>query len=63
MAVNETDKQAIAGFYKYAFVGIMLEWIGRGMKEDPAAIVERVSVIIHGNVARALEGFCRDNPV
>ena len=41
----------------------MLEWIGRGMKEDPAAIVERVSVIIHGNVARALEGFCRDNPV
>ena len=63
MAVNEPDKQAIAGFYKYAFVGIMLEWIGRGMKEDPAAIVERVSVIIHGNVARALEGFCRDNPV
>lgn len=63
MAVNEPDKQAIAGFYKYAFVGIMLEWIGRGMKEDPAAIVERVSVIVHGNVARALEGFCRDNPV
>ena len=24
MAVGETDKQAIAGFYEYAFVGIML---------------------------------------
>ena len=63
MAVGETDKQAIAGFYKYAFVGIMLEWIGGGMKEDPAAIVDRVSVIVRGNVARALEGFRRDKPL
>ena len=30
----ETDKQFIADFYKYGFVGIMLDWIDRGMKED-----------------------------
>ena len=63
MAVGETDKQAIAGFYEYAFVGIMLEWIGGGLKEDPAAIVDRVSVIVRGNVARSLEGFRLDNPL
>ena len=27
----ETDKQFIADFYKYGFVGIMLDWIDRGM--------------------------------
>lgn len=63
MAVSEADKQAIAGFYEYAFVGTMLEWIGGGMKENPAAIVARVSVIVRGNVARALEGFRRDKPL
>ena len=30
-------------FYKYAFVGLTLEWVRTGMKEDPAALVERVS--------------------
>ena len=35
----------------------------RGMKEAPAAIVDRVSVIVRGNVARALEGFRRDKPL
>ena len=63
LTVSEEDKRFIAGFYQYAFVGIMLEWIGGGMKEDPAAIVDRVSVIVRGNVARALEGFRRDKPL
>jgi len=30
----EEDKQFIADFYKYGFVGIMLDWIDRGKKED-----------------------------
>ena len=30
----ETDKQFIADFYKYGFVGVMLDWIGKGMKDD-----------------------------
>lgn len=36
----EEDKQFIADFYKYGFVGIMLDWIDRGMKEDYQKIVE-----------------------
>ena len=63
MAVGETDKQAIAGFYEYAFVGIMLEWIDGNMKEDPAVIVERVSRLIHGNIVRALNEFRLDKPL
>lgn len=48
--VTEEDKRFIAEFYKYGFVGIMLDWIDRGMKDDYKVIVERMSVMLHGNV-------------
>ena len=59
-SVHTEDKQFIASFYEYAFIGVMLEWIGNGMKEDPAAIVERTGAVIHGNILRALEAFRTD---
>ena len=42
----QEDKTFIAEFYKYGFVGIMLDWIDRGMKDDPAAIVEKMSITL-----------------
>ena len=58
MSVRAEDKEFIAHFYKYAFVGLTLEWIRGGMKEAPAAIVERVSAVTHGGITNALEA-CR----
>ena len=52
------DKEFIANFYKYAFVGLTLEWVRTGMKDDPAALIERVSTLIHGDITKALEA-CR----
>lgn len=63
MSVSTADKQFIADFYEYAFIGIMLEWIGSNMKEDPAAIVERTSRVVHGNIVRALNTFRIDRPL
>ncbi len=63
MAVSMTDQQFIASFYEYAFIGIMLEWIGNGMKEEPAAIVERTNSVVRGNILRALESFRTDRPL
>lgn len=57
MSVREPDKQFIADFYKFAFVGLMLEWIRNGMKEDPEQIVGRLSVLIQGDISRALEKY------
>lgn len=57
MRVSGEDKRFIASFYEYAFIGVMLEWIGGGMKEDPALLVERTSRVVHGSVLRALEAF------
>ena len=54
MSVRPEDKAFLANFYKYAFVGLMLDWIRQGMSEDPAKIVERVSLVMHENIPRAL---------
>ena len=63
MELAEGDKRFIASFYEYAFIGVMLEWIGGNMKEEPALIVERVSRLIHGNIVRALNEFRLDKPL
>lgn len=57
MKVSDEEKKFIADFYKFAFVGIMLDWIKNDMKEDPKDIVERISTLIHGDVSRALEKY------
>mgnify|MGYP000557826482 CR=1 FL=1 len=58
MTVRPEDKEFIANFYKYAFVGLTLEWVRTGMKDDPAALIERVSTLIHGDITKGLEA-CR----
>ena len=60
MNVREEDKQFIANFYKYAFVGLMLDWIKDGMKEDPQLIIDRLGLLIHGNVTHALNAYRTD---
>lgn len=60
MAVSQSDKDFIAYFYEYAFIGILLSWINENMKSDPATIIARISKLIHGNIVRALEAFRTD---
>ncbi len=43
MSINKEDKYFIANFYKYGFVGLMLEWIKNDMKQDPKIIVDKLS--------------------
>lgn len=50
----------IADFYKYAFVGLMLDWIRKGMKEDPEVIIRHLSLLVQGNVSSALEHYRTD---
>lgn len=57
MRVKEQDKKFMADFYKYAFVGIMLDWIKNDMKENPKNIINSLSLLIHGQISRALENY------
>ena len=63
LAVSDGDKQFIASFYEYAFIGVMLGWIGNNMKDDPAELVERTSKVIRGSVVQALDAFRTDKPL
>lgn len=58
--VREKDKSFIADFYKYAFVGIVLDWIRTGMKEEADEIIERLNKLICGNMEEALERYRTD---
>ncbi len=60
MKVRDSDKKFVADFYKFAFVGLMLDWIKNGMREDPQQIIARLNILIHGDVMRALNDFRTD---
>lgn len=55
--VKEENKKFIASFYKFAFVGIVLDWIRTGMKEDPGKIIENIELLISGDIRKALEKY------
>ena len=58
-SVAEEDKAFIAEFYKYGFVGMMLDWIAQGMKADYKEIMDRLSIAVHGNIANSIQNFER----
>lgn len=60
--MRDEDKDFIVNFYKYAFVGLLLDWTGRGMRDDPHELVDRLSRLIHGNIVDAIEKFRCDRP-
>ena len=55
MVVREEDEEFIANFYKYGFVGLVVEWIEKGMKDDPVLIIERLNSLIQGTFDHALQ--------
>lgn len=58
-SICDDEKQFIANFYKYGFVGIMLDWIKQGMRTDYHEIVEQMAVTLKGNVANSIDNFAK----
>ena len=57
MNLSEEDKLFIANFYKYSFVGVMLDWIKMGMKVDYQEIVDKMCLTLKGNVTKSIKNF------
>ena len=57
MQVRDEDKQFIAQVYSHIFIGLMLDWIKDGMREEPRPIVDRLSRLIKGSMKEALSRF------
>lgn len=62
LCVPEKDQQFVLDFYKYALVGMVLEWIRCDMKTDPAEMARRLEVVTHGELRRALAKFDAKKP-
>ena len=61
LRISDENKRYVANFFKFGFVGIMLEWIHYGMKEEPAKIAAMTGRIIQGDLRQALERLA-ENP-
>ncbi len=60
LEVSESEARFIADFYKYAFIGIILRWIQSGMKESTSALVDRIGIIMKGNVDLIVKNFGKE---
>ena len=47
----------IAEFYKYSFVGILLDWIRQGMTADYRIIAGKICTLMQGSVSHAIQNF------
>ena len=58
-SLTQEQKSFIADFYKYSFVGIMLDWIRQGMKSDYTDIWKYMCITIHGNITNSIQNFTK----
>lgn len=55
--IKSEEQSFIADFYKYSFVGVMLDWIKKGMKENYHEIVDDICTTMSGNIKNSLQNF------
>ncbi len=55
--LSEDEMLFIASFYSYAFIGIVLDWIGDGMGEKPDVMIKRIECVMAGSFEKAVERF------
>ncbi len=60
-SISEEDKEFIAAFYKYSFVGILLDWIKQGMEEDYHTLADKISTTMRGSISNAIGNFTEAN--
>lgn len=51
------QKDFIAHFYKYVFVGVMLDWIDSGMDEDYQMILDDLEMTVLGTIDLSIQNF------
>lgn len=51
------DRAFIILYHRCAFQGLLLGWVGAGMREEPEELVSRLSKLIEGDFARAVRRF------
>ncbi len=58
--MSDENIKCIADFYKITFVGHLLDWVRRGMKEAPEQVVGKLSYLLEGTMQNAINGLRSD---
>lgn len=61
LRVTEDQKAFMANFYTLSLNAVMLDWIRKGMVEEPSEVAEQVSFLIEGDFRKALLRFQEKN--
>ena len=54
LSVNEEDKRLLTTFYCSALTGLVVEWLGTGMKYDAREMIRRLGKMLDGEIRNAL---------
>ena len=55
--IDEKYKHFLANFYTIAFLGLVIQWMQNGMKEQPEKVTEDLSITVRGSLLNALEQY------
>ena len=55
--ISPQQKEFIAGFYKHAFTGVILDWVESGMRRDPADVLADLDTLVRGTFVDAIDKF------
>jgi probable dihydroxyacetone kinase regulator len=53
------DKVFVVNFYRHVFNGLIIDWVSEGMKTKPDIILEKLLVMISGNISRSVAVFAK----
>lgn len=59
--IKEESKHFMANFYTIAFAGLVIQWMQKGMKEEPQAIIKKLNRLLEGQFGQALERYAEDD--
>lgn len=51
------NQRYITNFYKYGFVGVLLEWVKNGMKQPPETLISQLNQMAHGQLLLAIQNL------
>ncbi len=57
LELDKEDCKFIINFYRYVFVGLMMDWVNEGMKEEPEVLLKKLKVMLDGSINPSIESF------
>lgn len=55
--VHDNYKNFLTNFYTVAFIGLVIQWMENGMKEQPEKIIDNLSITVRGSMLNAFEQY------